>query len=140
VDAIVNAPTEQLRIVMRALCADYGVLTRAKEFFAKVQEREEQLKASSNAGKRKLSALLETCIQCEEPLFEDDSDKDCYYHNVDHESSAWNDWDERCFGRVDTEENRKSYPKGFLYDCYNGDGDSEGCCKVGRHRAVGDKR
>lgn len=49
----------------------------------------------------------------------------------DYDGDFWADHDE-CHGPIDTEESRSQYPEGFIYDCCEGDGYSEGC-KTGRH-------
>lgn len=48
---------------------------------------------------------------------------------------AWPDWNENCFGEIDTPENRREYPEGFEWTCCQEPGNFRGC-KVGRHRAV----
>lgn len=53
---------------------------------------------------------------------------------VDHEGDFWADHDEDCHGTIDTAEMRVEYPEGFIWDCCDELGDSEGCT-VGKHEA-----
>lgn len=58
---------------------------------------------------------------------------------VDYEGDFWADSEEQTFGPHDTEENREHYPHGFVWDCCNELGDSEGCEK-GWHHALNKQR
>lgn len=49
--------------------------------------------------------------------------------DVDYDSSTWYDWDERCHGPMDSEENQKSYPEGFQWLCCEKSGKARGCEK-----------
>ena len=46
----------------------------------------------------------------------------------------WADHDEDCHGEIDTDENRKEYPEGFMWTCCDQTGDVEGC-ETGLHQA-----
>ena len=46
---------------------------------------------------------------------------------VDEEATIWNDHNEDVGGEIDSEEKRSEYPEGFIYDCCDKRGDSEGC-------------
>jgi hypothetical protein len=58
---------------------------------------------------------------------------------VDYESDLWADHDENCHGDIDTPENQREFPEGFIYSCCEKRGGSEGC-EVGNHQAVDGKR
>lgn len=57
---------------------------------------------------------------------------------VDYDADVWADHDENCHGEIDTDENRESFPEGFVWDCCNKAGYRRGC-SVGRHSKVGDR-
>ncbi|KAL8673234.1 MAG: hypothetical protein Q9168_002346 [Polycauliona sp. 1 TL-2023] len=46
---------------------------------------------------------------------------------VDEDATIWNDHNEDVGGEIDSEEKRSEYPEGFIYDCCDKRGDSEGC-------------
>ena len=50
-----------------------------------------------------------------------------------YDSEVWADHVERIHGRIDTEENKKEFPKGFEWDCCQRRGDEVGC-EVDVHR------
>ncbi|KAI0078787.1 hypothetical protein K474DRAFT_1659959 [Panus rudis PR-1116 ss-1] len=54
---------------------------------------------------------------------------ECAYHEGDLEvnEDMFLDWDERCHGPMDTEENEKQFPENFTYNCCDKDGTSKGC-------------
>ncbi|KAF2145450.1 uncharacterized protein K452DRAFT_283800 [Aplosporella prunicola CBS 121167] len=62
---------------------------------------------------------------------------DCVYHPGELEvydgDDFWADHDEDCHGVIDTEEMRKMFPEGFMWDCCEVKGDEPGC-KESRHR------
>jgi hypothetical protein len=43
------------------------------------------------------------------------------------DEEAFEDWDERCHGRMDTKANRREYPECFLWSCCGGTLTSRGC-------------
>lgn len=63
----------------------------------------------------------------------------CLKIDYDDVNYAWADWDERCHGTMDTDENREQYPNGFVWDCCDKEGTAPGCTK-GHHYAVEGKR
>lgn len=68
--------------------------------------------------------------------------KDCYRSSLTHgcmrigelevNEEEFADWDERCHGPMDTEENQLEYPENFTWTCCEGIGGSEGC-EIARH-------
>ena len=56
----------------------------------------------------------------------------------DYESSQWDDHDENCHGRIDSDFCRSEYPEGFVWDCCNRAGTEDGC-RMSRHEADPDK-
>lgn len=58
---------------------------------------------------------------------------------IDYDDPTWDDWDERCHGTMDTEENQEEHPEGFIWDCCDKGGTEPGCTK-GHHYAIEGKR
>ncbi|KAK3334222.1 hypothetical protein B0T19DRAFT_420320 [Cercophora scortea] len=153
IDAIVNQPEQNLRIVMRALCDNPKFRSRAALLLSKLPGAIDgkstaatvELKDvdTKNGRKRKPTGNLQICIQCDEPFYDDDKTKSCWHHyeemEWDEEASTWDDWDERCHGPCDTSANRRDNPEGFVFLCCGEDGTSDGCV-WGRHRAADGKR
>lgn len=48
------------------------------------------------------------------------------------DEDAFPDWDERCHGPMDTEENQRAYPENFIWACCDENGTAKGC-EVGVH-------
>ncbi|CAN9188491.1 unnamed protein product [Alternaria alternata] len=87
---------------------------------------------------------FEICIQCDKEYdVLQNHKRSCEWHDgsqeVDWDGDFWADHDERCHGTIDTEEMRKEYPGGFLWDCCDKPGDASGC-KSSRHRPDRTKR
>ncbi|KAL6704685.1 hypothetical protein ACN47E_007967 [Coniothyrium glycines] len=87
---------------------------------------------------------FEICIQCNNEYNVLSNDKrSCIWHEgeleVDHEGDFWADHDERCHGTIDTDEMRREYPEGFIWNCCDESGENEGC-KKSRHRPNRAKR
>ncbi|KAF1736549.1 hypothetical protein CRV24_002156 [Beauveria bassiana] len=124
-----NVSEKHLRAVLRALCKDKDICTKALVMVEKLEKAEGSAMADNNVGERE--AKLAICVRCEKAFSVDDNeDYDCVYHNDD---PAWYDHDVRCHGDLDTPENRKKYPEAFLWDCCDEVSTTEGC-KMGRHR------
>ena len=58
--------------------------------------------------------------------------------DVDDSNDFWADHDEDCHGIIDTDEMREEFPDGFMWDCCEELGGTEGCT-VGRHHAADEK-
>jgi hypothetical protein len=50
----------------------------------------------------------------------------------DYDGDFWADTEEKTHGPIDTEENRKEFPEGFIWQCCEKTGDKEGC-EIGKH-------
>ncbi|KAG2122764.1 hypothetical protein DEU56DRAFT_831229 [Suillus clintonianus] len=86
--------------------------------------------------KRKAVPRWNVCANCEEEydVSDERDDEECRYHsgNLEVDEDFFADHDERCHGPMDTEENRASFPEGFIWDCCDEDTVSEGC-ETGQH-------
>ncbi|KAM3532735.1 hypothetical protein NHJ13051_000198 [Beauveria bassiana] len=131
-----NVSEKHMRAVLRALCKDTDICTKALAMVDKLEKAERSAMADNNVGESE--AKLAICVRCEKAFSIDDNEKhDCVYHNgdlyPDEDDPAWYDHDVRCHGDLDTPENRKNYPEAFLWDCCDEVSTTEGC-KMGRHR------
>ncbi|KAK0703315.1 hypothetical protein B0T26DRAFT_600655, partial [Lasiosphaeria miniovina] len=52
----------------------------------------------------------------------------------DYGCDTWADYDENCYGPVDTGEIQESYPEGLIWTCCEKRGHEDGC-KLGRHES-----
>ena len=55
--------------------------------------------------------------------------------DVEVDITQFADHDESCHGPMDTEENRRSFPQGFFWNCCEGKGADHPGCEVGQHVA-----
>ncbi|KAK3935499.1 hypothetical protein QBC46DRAFT_397417 [Diplogelasinospora grovesii] len=147
-DALYLASDKTVRAILTALCDDSEVKDKALAYLdrlepeAKVKARAPGMGESINK-KRKAESEIKICVQCDDTFLEDDnSPRNCRYHSgdmeMDDDSSAWYDWDERCHGTMDSKENRKLYPDGFVWTCCDEEGSAPGC-KYGRHQSNPEK-
>jgi len=90
--------------------------------------------------KKRTRAMMprwEICQNCEEEfdVSEARDDEECTYHtgDVEVDEEQFPDHDERCHGPMDTDENRRSFPEGFYWNCCEGQGANHPGCQVGRH-------
>ncbi|KAF7547846.1 hypothetical protein G7046_g8877 [Stylonectria norvegica] len=141
VQEMVDAPEGEVRAVLMSLCNDQRVRRKALANWKLVRCPLTPNTANEpNRGtKRKATSDILICVQCDEYFFTDDNTKKgCNYHfgelECDYDSPKWIDWDERCHGPEDSEENREAYPDGFTWTCCDKEGGSSGCAK-GRHEA-----
>jgi len=87
---------------------------------------------------------FEICKQCnrEYDVLLNDK-KSCIWHSdiliEDYDHDLWADHDERCHGPVDTPENRRNHPEGFIWQCCEEQGNVKGC-ETSRHRPNRAKR
>ncbi|CAM6092117.1 unnamed protein product [Calypogeia fissa] len=84
------------------------------------------------SGKKHARPRFVTCQQCRKEFdVTKNNDKACSWHDleleVDERHSTWYDWDETCHGDMDSDENRKQYPEGFVWSCCGKDGKGKGC-------------
>ncbi|KAH8159417.1 hypothetical protein CIB48_g8840 [Xylaria polymorpha] len=141
-ESLANIPEAKAKSILLALCADNSHLReRALQFLQDIDALEDDVAAGNyqKGTKRKAQSLIMICIQCQSPFYEEDnSDKDCEYHNgeleVDYEADVWADHDEDCHGTIDTDENRIENPEGFRWSCCRKLGYHNGCTR-GRHDA-----
>ncbi|MCJ1243335.1 hypothetical protein MMC30_000532 [Trapelia coarctata] len=94
--------------------------------------------AKASAGVKRLRSRYARCVNCEEEFDTTYNEPgNCVWHEgemeVDWDGDFWADNDEATWGPVDTEDNRKSYPEGFIWTCCDKNGEEAGC-KIGRHR------
>jgi len=77
------------------------------------------------------------CDNCEEEfdVSELRYEEECTYHTggLEVDVDQFADHDERCHGPMDTEENRRSFPQGFYWNCCEGQGADHPGCEVGQH-------
>ncbi|KAI1501863.1 hypothetical protein F5X99DRAFT_408671 [Biscogniauxia marginata] len=140
-EKITNASDHLIRATLIALCNDSDIRNKAEEYIDKMTSLQEDA-AHENAGghKRKAESTIKICVQCQDSFYEEDNGpRACRYHDgeleIDDEHSTWDDWDENCFGRMDSEDNREEYPDGFTWNCCNKRGTDLGCTR-GPHKTV----
>ncbi|KAJ4137397.1 hypothetical protein NW768_002984 [Fusarium equiseti] len=140
-DELLQAPQGQIRAVLRALCQDTQVRNTALDHLdsLKILYNVESKFLGPTATKRKAEDEVLICVQCDSAFFEKGNDKEsCDYHwgecEPDWDSMYWADTDPRCHGPIDTKENRKSFPKGFIWTCCGKTYDELGCA-WGMHEA-----
>ncbi|KAJ4419988.1 hypothetical protein N0V85_000782 [Neurospora sp. IMI 360204] len=145
IEVIASADESTLRAVLRGLCAEREVEKLVGKHLYEVT-KVNAAKADSSGLKRKATSPVHICIQCGQAFEEGDNKKECRYHSeemeIDYDSSTWHDWDEKTFGKRDTEENRcnPDILGGFVYPCCDQPADESDGCKLGYHRAVDGKR
>ncbi|KAM0292246.1 hypothetical protein ACHAO9_003219 [Fusarium lateritium] len=141
-----QAPEQQLRAILLALCDSSSVRSRAENHYR-------ALKAADNPStglKRKAANDLFVCVQCDEAFSqEDNTETSCWYHpgargkktdaavgslDVDDSEDFWADHDEDCHGEIDTWEMREEMPDGFIWSCCGKLGGRKGCTN-GKHEA-----
>ncbi|KAF2145451.1 uncharacterized protein K452DRAFT_295086 [Aplosporella prunicola CBS 121167] len=153
--AIDYADADRVRATLQKLCASSGEaralveaeLLRVADFDGDEEVTGKLADAGADAESKKRERNIESvhvvryakCQQCEKEFdTADNKDGDCVFHTellyCDEDSPEWIDWDPRCHGPYDTEINRKSFPKGFKWDCCEKFGNAEGCEKS-RHVA-----
>ncbi|KAL8803940.1 MAG: hypothetical protein Q9200_006025 [Gallowayella weberi] len=93
-----------------------------------------EAEAASNValGLKRMRPRYAMCSNCEEEFdVTENQSGGCIYHpgemEVDWDGGFWDDHDENCHGPIDDEDRRIEYPEGFIYDCCDRKGDSEGC-------------
>ncbi|EGO58118.1 hypothetical protein NEUTE1DRAFT_117062 [Neurospora tetrasperma FGSC 2508] len=144
-EAIASADESTLRAVLRGLCAKREVEQLIGKHFYELNKFS-AAKGGSSGSKRKATSPVHICVECGQAFEEDDNKKECRYHleemEFDENSSIWADYDENCFGVMDSEENRRNPDTlgGFVYPCCNKRADEAEGCKLGYHRAVDGKR
>jgi hypothetical protein len=78
-DAIRNASDQTVRAILVALCEDSAVYQKALDYLGKLEAQAKDLMPSN--GKRKATARLSICVQCESSFDEDDNgSEDCQHH------------------------------------------------------------
>ncbi|KAK4227822.1 hypothetical protein QBC38DRAFT_363429, partial [Podospora fimiseda] len=138
VDDILSAPDDDLRAAIRAICTDDNkVRDRLATYLHKVQNPAAKLapKKSKNAPKVDPSGIF-LCGQCEKTFLEPDNHETaCTYHTGECEvnEEAWQDMYTEADPDYDNPEMRKSFPKGFQFECCGEIGDHPGC-KTGKHK------
>lgn len=84
-ESLANIPEAKAKSILLALCADNSHLReRALQFLQDIDALEDDVAAGNyqKGTKRKAQSLIMICIQCQSPFYEEDnSDKDCEYHN-----------------------------------------------------------
>lgn len=162
-EAIASADESTLRAVLRGLCAKCEVEQLIGKHFYELNKFS-AAKGGSSGSKRKATSPVHICVECGQAFEEDDNKKECRYHlgmcatsaslfgqvanrrieemEFDENSSTWADYDENCFGMMDSEENRRNPDTlgGFVYPCCNKRADEAEGCKLGYHRAFNGKR
>ncbi|ROW11888.1 hypothetical protein VPNG_04988 [Cytospora leucostoma] len=143
-DHIQRASEDELRAIVLALCKDSRTERRVLAYLGKLRKLKHA--QASSGTKRKATEEVFICVRCNEAFSEDTNHrKACTYHDgyleIDEEdiNDVWADWDERCHGTMDTDENREKYPNGFAWDCCDKEGTAPGCTK-GHHYAVEGKK
>ncbi|KAJ6577500.1 hypothetical protein B0H19DRAFT_875417, partial [Mycena capillaripes] len=86
----------------------------------------------------------ETCGNCGETydVNADEGEEECTFHpgELEVNEEKFEDWDERCHGPMDSEDNRQEYSENFSWTCCNVDGMTEGCVNGKHSPAVHKKR
>ncbi|KAJ3571161.1 hypothetical protein NP233_g3938 [Leucocoprinus birnbaumii] len=86
----------------------------------------------------------ETCPNCDEDydVNTEREDGECLFHpgELEVDEDFFADHDEDVHGPMDTEENRASFPEGFIWSCCEGRGHAPGCVEDRHQAAVPRKR
>ncbi|KAK4450551.1 hypothetical protein QBC34DRAFT_297107, partial [Podospora aff. communis PSN243] len=86
---------------------------------------------------RSPSPVMQICVQCEFAFdTTDNRTNSCRYHNGEMEfnrhSRIWLNFGTKDLHLLDTDLNRKRFPRGFTWSCCDKNGQNEGC-RMGRH-------
>ncbi|KAI1111529.1 hypothetical protein F5Y14DRAFT_424854 [Nemania sp. NC0429] len=147
---IESAPEEFVRAVLVALCHDYDQRGKIMEYLSTLEYRQaedyhysdESSDEKSVQNKAKAPSPFRICVRCEDAFREEENRPDvCPYHPgelyVNEDSDVWDDWEDWREGDPRSEENKKAYPEGYIWDCCKKRGDDEeGGCLLGSHMAV----
>ncbi|KAJ6468334.1 hypothetical protein C8R45DRAFT_838017 [Mycena sanguinolenta] len=130
-DAILRVPEARLRHVLVDL-----IDTVPAVYHALAREL-----VTVNPTTRVVVPRWETCTNCGETYDVNDVEEACSFHpgELKADEEKFEDWDEKCFGPIDTEDNQQEYPENFTWSCCNGDGLTEGCVS-GRHVVASHKK
>ncbi|RBR23562.1 uncharacterized protein FIESC28_03744 [Fusarium coffeatum] len=143
-DELLHAPEAQIRVILRALCQDTQVRNSALDYLDSLK-----ILYGSDSGvfgpdattttKRKADDEILICVQCDCSFYKNGNDKtSCEYHwgecEPDYESNYWADHDEGSHGPIDTKDNRKDCPEGFVWTCCDKNYTEDGCAR-GFHEA-----
>ncbi|KAB5575651.1 hypothetical protein GE09DRAFT_1281479 [Coniochaeta sp. 2T2.1] len=156
VERLEKVSDEALRRVLTALCeSDPDIEKKASkcldafisdEYRSHLDGSERQ-EATAGTKRKADESLPEVfvCQNCGDGFLEEHNDDEaCFHHpgylEVDDESDFWADHDEKCHGTIDTDEMRKAFPDGFIWDCCGESGDGKRGCEYARHEAIGSKR
>ncbi|KAK3897101.1 hypothetical protein C8A05DRAFT_39350 [Staphylotrichum tortipilum] len=133
-DALSRASDHTVRAILMALCADSRIYDKALSYLNQLEpeavtKAKDTKTSPSDAKKRKPSSGLSICVQCDAPFSEDTTEL-CRYHpgdmDPDEEGGFWDEHEEH-WGPIDTEENRRDMPEGFLWTCCDKVGTEPGC-------------
>jgi len=84
-DAFQFASDHTVRAILKALCDDSDVRTKALSYLAKLEPLAIQVAQAFPQVKRKITSGLSICVQCESSFDEaDNTAKVCQYHNGEY--------------------------------------------------------
>ncbi|KAK5191249.1 hypothetical protein LTR92_008968 [Exophiala xenobiotica] len=145
-EAIVSATAPRVKQVLLNIC-NKNAICRHLASQELLVSTEIQVSATENGGSRKrVRKAFEICCQCEEEydVLENKETKGlCVYHPgekyLDVDSDLWDDHDPKCHGNPQDFEDDPEYGEGFMWDCCDEDGTTEGCT-TSKHRPAQSKR
>ena len=80
IDELFQAPEDQTRAILRALCQDTQILRRALRYFESLQSLH-AIHGRDGISKRKSDDEILICVQCDDAFYECfNYKKSCYYH------------------------------------------------------------
>ncbi|KAK4212028.1 hypothetical protein QBC37DRAFT_389199 [Rhypophila decipiens] len=136
-DEIVDQPAGFLHEIVRALCTDDAVRTRASIILSKLLAKGDET-LQLDASKSLLPPRVKVCLQCKQEFKEEENAEwACQFHNgyVEIRNKYWKNHDHNRDGPIDTPENRKYDPEGFQWSCCEDELNSPGCAHRS-HRAA----
>ncbi|KAK5651496.1 hypothetical protein OQA88_11950 [Cercophora sp. LCS_1] len=124
-EKIYKAEDWKIRAILTALCDDTDTCRKAEDLL-------KQLNRSNSSD-------TVICVQCGIAFNKNRNTKKlCRYHNgamePDYDGDFWADHDEDAHGEINTKDNKKEYPEGFIFDCCERMGDKPGCRRF-RHES-----
>ncbi|KAK3935495.1 hypothetical protein QBC46DRAFT_397399 [Diplogelasinospora grovesii] len=131
------ASDQSIRAIFTALCDDSVVYAKALRYLEKIEPSaivKGQIAALNqpDSKKRKADSGISICVQCQQPFDEAaNHEQACLHHwgnlEPDEEGDFWADHEEDHHGPIDTEENKREFPEGFIWDCCQECGTNPGC-------------
>ncbi|QDS72736.1 hypothetical protein FKW77_003907 [Venturia effusa] len=144
-EAIKDAPKARLRRLLLEILEKHpdAITTATEHLVAAVPDVTNKngkrvVTDNSNELPVKRRKRYDRCVQCKEEFDVKGTHMEaCNWHKgeleMDDENDMWLHWTEG-HGIADSEESKKAFPEGFIWDCCQRHGDAEFGCKRGPHR------